>query len=374
MPEYKMQMTHLERMTDDTGLIEHALGNIPRRSEGYTTDDNARALWLVSEWQQIDDRDSVIRRLRRLSDIYLSFLQYAQQPDGHFHNNYAYDRTPEEELPSDDCLGRSLWALGCACLNLPHRDSRFAAALLFQKAFGAAPKMTFPRGIAYALATASHMLNRSNDLTELPEFCDFIRREAPELIEESEARLLSLFETNSEKGWQWFEPMMTYGNGVLPWALFRSFQVTGNSDALLIAGESLDFLIDKMTSERGNIRPIGNHGWCTAARCSQWAQQPVEVMALALASEQAIQLLNRPEKYLAVLEKCRSWFYGGNDLHECMADAEEGGCRDGLEAGGASRNQGAESTLSYLMTELIYRRVINTNTSGRTAFFANQEF
>lgn len=349
-------------MTDDTGLIEHALGNIPRRSEGYSTDDNARALWLVSEWRQFvaDDPASVseAKQLVRLSEIYLSFLEYAEQQDGHFHNNFAYDRSPESEQPSDDCLGRTLWSCAVACLDLSHPDSRFAAARLYQKALQAANTIIHPRGIAYVLSSASLLLARNNELSGFPEFQNFIREEAPDRIQTFEAKLLTLFEQNSDTDWRWFERTMTYGNGVMPWALFQSFQVTGNSDALLIASESLDFLIEKMTMADGLIHPIGNQGWCTPKQRSRWDQQPLEVMKLALATEQAIHLLSDPEKYLGILGQCRAWFYGANDLHVLVADASDGGGRDGLEQKGINRNQGAESTIAYLMTELIYRRTM----------------
>ncbi|MCQ2009701.1 MAG: glycosyltransferase [Sporolactobacillus sp.] len=362
MPRLKIKMTHLERMTDDTGLVEHALGNIPRRSEGYSTDDNARALWLVSEWQKLIAGDPLkgmeSLQLRRLSSVYLSFLEYAQQADGHFHNNYAYDRTLEEEQPSEDCLGRSLWACAVACLDLPNPDSRWAAAALFQKAFPLVKKLNFPRGTAYALSAASLLNMRCGELSWTPEFQNFVREETPECIENLEAKLLALFERNSDTSWRWFEPVMTYGNGVLPWALFHSFSVSGNSDTLLIAEESLDFLINKMTREDGLVHPIGNHGWCTRECASQWDQQPLEVMKLALAAEQAVSALSTPEKYLRVLENCRNWFHGANDLHVPVADAAEGGGRDGLEEKGINRNQGAESTIAYLMTELIYWRTL----------------
>ncbi len=357
LPKRKIELTHLKRMTDDTGIVEHALGNIPRRGEGYATDDNARALWLTCNWQHRIASDPAMRgeaeELQRLAEIYLSFLCHAQQPDGHFHNNYSYDRSPEAEEPSDDCFGRSLWGCAVASLNLPHPDSRFAAATLFQNGFRAAEMLKHLRGKAYTLAATSLLLSCNNELSHLPRFQNFIREQAPERVEALEAQLLTAYEQNADGDWQWFEPMMTYGNGVLPWALFHSYQVTGNSDALLIAEETLDFLIDKMTGEEGRIRPIGNRTWCTPDHCDHWDQQPLEVMKLALAAGQAYAALSNPEHYLSVIKRCRAWFHGENDLQQPLADFN-GGCHDGLEPSGMNRNQGAESTIAYLMTELIY--------------------
>ncbi|WP_332238291.1 glycosyltransferase [Sporolactobacillus sp. KGMB 08714] len=367
MQPIPVKFTHLERMTDDTGLLEHAIGSVPRRGEGYTTDDNARALWAASDWFHFfDSRKNANRaqdkeKLLRLSHIYLAFLSWTQQPDGHFYNNYSYDRDKEQEMPSDDCLGRTLWGLAVAAIHLPHPDSRFAAKEIFRKGMDALPQLTHSRGQAYTLSALSTLLRHAQQEHEPDSFDTFIKSEAPGEIWLLEKKLINLYVQNKKDGWYWFEAAMTYGNGVLPWALLQSQRVTGNQEALRIAHESLDFLIEKMAAADGTVHPIGNKGWCTPEAQSRWDQQPLEVLALALASEAAAKSLHPEKQYLDIIRKCHAWFYGANDLHVPAANLDEGGGYDGLRPDGLNRNQGAESTLSYLLTELIYTRTILTN-------------
>lgn len=362
MAEIPVDFTHLEKMTDDTGLLEHAIGNIPRRAEGYTTDDNARALWVSTEWHHLlrqssnaTDADKTAQ-LERLIDIYFSFLVWAQQPDGHFHNNYAYDRKKESESPSDDCLGRTLWALAVACIRWSS-DRKFVASQLLGRSIGAIDRLRWPRGTAYGLATLS-VLHRYAEkiMSENPEAA-WLQEGFGETIDRFEQRLIDLYSRHSNGDWHWYEPTMTYSNGIFPWALFRSWQATGHREALETAGASLDFLIDKMTAPQGWIRPIGNHGWCSPGTRSLWDQQPVEVMALALAAEAGVGCMPEKNQYLDVIRKCRSWFYGQNDLHVSLVGIGGGGC-DGLQENGVNHNQGAESTLALLMTECIYTRTV----------------
>lgn len=350
---FSVSFRHLSRLTDDTGVLEHALGRIPRRGEGYTTDDNARALWACVE--AIDAFEGRVRpddaRPLQLADRYLAFLAWAQRPDGTFHNNFRYDRTPEPETPSDDCFARALWACAVAGVRLPDEDKAFAAADVVRRALPRVQELVHPRGWAYALAACCLLLedgwlrgarspwrNREDELYEL--------------VKRLEERLISRFREYSGPGWAWFDPVMTYGNGVLPWALFAAYRVTGSRGALETARTSLDFLIMKMTAPQGWIRPVGNRGWCTRESRAMWDQQPLEAMKLALACSAAYDVLERAY-YRQVAEKCLDWFYGDNELQTPLADPDEGSCCDGLTPDGPNRNQGAESTIAYLLTELI---------------------
>jgi hypothetical protein len=344
---FPVSFRHLERMTDDTGLLEHCLGNIPRRQEGYTTDDNARALWACAEWlSHADEAENrnIKETLDRLIDRYLSFLLWVQREDGTFHNNIGYARIPEREEPSDDCLGRALWACAVASVKLPDPERRFVASELFTRGLPRAWELTYPRGWAFALAACSYLIMNGGDRS----LTDFIRR--------LEEKFIRLYRQSRSEDWHWFESVMAYGNGVLPWSLFLAYRVTKREETLAVAKESLDFLIDKMTGSTGVIRPIGNNGWCTRQRRSDWDQQPLDVMKLALASAEAYATL-KCNRYRRTLDKCRAWFYGENDLGVPMANADEGSCYDGLTPNGVNLNQGAESTLSYLLTEAIYRHV-----------------
>ena len=230
---FSVSFRHLARLTDDTGVMEHALGRIPRRGEGYTTDDNARALWACVE--AIDacggrgGPDAF--RLFRLADRYLAFLAWAQRPNGLFHNNFRYDRTPEAETPSDDCFARALWACAVACVRLADEDRAFAAADMVRRALPRVPELAHPRGWAYALA-ACCLLLEDGWLRGARSPWREREDELYELIKRLEKRLISRFRECSAPGWAWFEPVMTYDNGVLPWALFAAYRVTGSRGAL----------------------------------------------------------------------------------------------------------------------------------------------
>lgn len=354
---------HLERMTDDTGLLEHSLGWIPRRKEGYTTDDNARALWACAEWLGLvpDDPDQKAL-LERLADRYLEFLLWASKDDGTFHNNFTYSRLPDWEDPSDDCHGRALWALVAALDHWPDERRGLTAATLLADALPRAEALRYPRGQAYALMACCRLLEimerRSRMERQIHPAASGRLPSAAQIeqwAKQLENRLTELYRRHADDGWRWIEPVMTYGNGILPAGLLAAYLRFGRRETGMIARDMLDFLIEKMTAPEGWIRPIGNQGWCTRERCSQWDQQPLETMKLALACLYACRAFGA-SGYAAVVRKCRDWFHGRNDAGVPLAD-EEGGCCDGLMADGPNFNRGAESTLSYLLTEAIALRL-----------------
>ena len=345
---------HLTRLTDDTGLLEHCLGPIPRRREGYTTDDNARALWACLDWMELASPEER-ERLRKLADTYLSFLLWAQSEDGRFHNNFFYDRSPEPEQPSDDCTGRTLWALALARRRSSDRGRRFAAETMLRRSAESAAAIASPRGWAYALAACRLLQEPADERADGGAAAAELSALAA-LADRFERRLAEAYRASSDRSWRWFEPMLTYGNGLLPWALLRSYAATGRREALEIGLDALRFLIERMTAPQGWIRPIGNRGWCTRESCSLWDQQPLEAMKLALAAEQAYRITGE-EAYRDVVRACRDWFYGSNDVGAVLVDPEEGACCDGLGPDGPNVNCGAESTLSYLLTEAVYARV-----------------
>ncbi|WP_051318512.1 hypothetical protein [Cohnella thermotolerans] len=393
---------HLRRMTDDTGLLEHALGRIPRRQEGYTTDDNARALWTVTEWLDPRHADRVgeadREALKSLADVYLAFLLWTQKDNGWFHNNVAYDRTPEPEDVSHDCQGRAVWSCADAWIRLG-AGQRETAFVLFQKSMRTIGEIDSLRGQAFAMAACAHLLEAANKgLVALP---DGWGAELKHHLDRLERLLAGAFRRFSHNGWRWFEPAMTYGNGVLPWAMLRAFRVTRRAETLEIGLDSLSSLQTAMTAENGGFRPIGNEGWCTRDSVSLWDQQPLEMFKLALALEEAAIALESArsdgvsllvsasassdgwshsrtgtltaerdddtrvgeaqlvdiDEHVASLrrsrDRCLSWFYGDNDLRVPMVDPRDGCCCDGLQANGPNMNCGAEAVLSYLMTQAL---------------------
>ena len=345
-----VKFDHLERMTDDTGLLEHCLGRIPRRQEGYSTDDNARAIWACMEWLDLlrDDESAERRRLYQLLDRYLAFLLWAQREDGWFQNNFYFNRMPESESRSDDCLGRSLWAAAAAYLNLEDAARRRVAAEILRRSLSASGELQFLRGQAWGLATCCLLLSKRRDGSTLPS--GVTEADLINLADVFEQRLLDAYRTHRTDDWRWFEPQITYANGLLPWALFVAYRYHRRVDTLEAAKESLDFLVDKMSGRDGVIRPIGNRGWCDGERRADWDQQPIDVMKLALAAREAYQVLG-DDAYREVVRRCRDWFYGDNDLGIPLVDPSDGSCCDGLTPDGPNLNRGAESTLSYLLTE-----------------------
>jgi hypothetical protein len=349
-------------MTDSTGILEHAKGRMPNRKEGYSTDDQARALWACVEWMAAGEEvrgeaDAALpaeagpanapaspdmELLDRLAETYLAFMQWAQLQDGRFQNDYAYDRTAEEGEPSDDCLGRCLWACANVVVRRPEARYAFAAEEMLLRAMEPAWEMDSPRGTAYALAAFGLLTRSGFDWDVRP----LIRRMA--------GKLEGIYRASASDEWRWYEPVLTYSNALLPWGMFWAYEIEQRPEWLEIAQTSLDFLIRQSTSEAGHIRPVGNRGWCSADYRAEWDQQPIDVMKLALASIKACEITGE-DAYRDVAVKCREWFWGLNDLGAVMVDERDGSCSDGLMPHGPSVNCGAEAVISYLVTEAICR-------------------
>ncbi|WP_130613865.1 hypothetical protein [Cohnella abietis] len=388
---------HLRRLTDDTGLLEHALGRIPRRREGYTTDDNARALWTVTEWLSFgeevvnsDTRDE----LNRLADIYMAFMLWTQNDDGWWFNNFAYDRTLEPEEISHDCQGRSIWSCADAWIRLegPQRET---ARCIVERSLPTLHRIDSLRGQAFAMAACAHLLEAErHGKIKLP---DDVRSELKHHLVRLEILINGAFIHFSDEKWRWFEPAMTYSNGVLPWAMLRTYRYTERPETLKAGLESLSFLLEIMTADEGWLRPIGNEGWCNSEAVSRWDQQPLEMFKLALALEEAALAIEHSEQSLSahlvgsalgkvgidfrgearhpnqhsaklghsshrsgssayfrtIRNSCQAWYYGDNDLQVPVADPKDGSCCDGLSQHGPNINCGAEATISYLMTEAL---------------------
>ena len=330
-----LSFDHLRRLSDDTGLLEHALGRVPRRREGYTTDDNARALWLATEWLSLRDKAGLsgadVRLLGELAGVYLAFLLWNQEEDGWWHNNVAYDRTWEPETRSHDCQGRAVWACADAWIRLPLQE-RGTAYFMLQRALGTLDGIASLRGQAYALAACAHLLEAgAKGAVELP--ADWEARLWRHLLR-LERNLIRAFRSRADQRWDWFEPVMTYGNGLLPWALLRGYRVTRRPEALETGLKSLRFLLRCMTAPEGWLRPVGNSGWARPGAVSRWDQQPLELFKLALALDEA-------ESALLRLDGATHGTAG------VMAGRVAGGLSGGLAEGMASRGvNGAASGLT----------------------------
>jgi len=344
-------LDHLDRMTDSTGLVQHAIYSIPRRESGYTTDDNARALRLCTRlWcRRPDDR-----MLSRVT-TYVAFLEYARSTTRGFHNFLSYDRRWLDAEGGGDCQGQAVRALAEVLGSSLPDDYRDLARELINVVSPTLADLRSLRAQAYVILAWGHLW--AAGVKEI---------EPLENIAWSAARrLVECYERSLRSDWQWFESRMTYANAVLPHALFLAAKRWPKEAFLDVAEASFAFL-DRVTtapspsphegedrSEGGDVFwPVGNSGWYPhGEEKALYDQQPVEAVTTADAALAAFGLVGE-EKYLDTFRRCRGWFHGRNSLGQPVADVRCGACYDGLQASGVNRNQGAESTLAYLWTEL----------------------
>lgn len=336
-PRHPIVLDHLDRMTDSTGLIQHAIYSIPRRDSGYTTDDNARALRLCVRLCSEKVERGMLDRVTR----YLGFLQFAQCADGGFHNFLSYQRSWLDDKGCDDCQGQAVRALAEVLGSKLPDDHRRLARELIAALVPTLIDMRSPRAQAYVVLAWEHL--RRSDVADAAALENIAWCAARQLVE--------CFERCRSPEWLWFEPRMTYANAVLPHALFAASRRWPTESFLAVAEAAFSFL-DRETTAEGVFWPIGNGGWhAPRQNKALHDQQPVEAATMAEASLEAY-ALRQEDKYLATFRRARDWFHGQNSLRQALADMDQGACCDGLHASDINRNQGAESTLAYLWTEV----------------------
>ncbi|HMO27246.1 MAG TPA: glycosyltransferase family 4 protein, partial [Tepidisphaeraceae bacterium] len=328
LPE--IDLTHLRRLSDDTGIYQHAIYATPNRHHGYCTDDNSRALLAALMYYDQTRDDSVLP----LADRYLSFMHHAMSEDsGWFHNFMSFDRKWLPETPSDDVQGRSIWALGTAVLLAPTSSMHQLSVRLVQQAIPLSLRGHSPRGWAFSLIGLSAYLSRYPGDTN-------VRRAKTELA----TRLHKLFLDNSGPGWPWCEDIVTYDNAKLPHALILAGRACEDEEMVHTGLKALRWLVDLQLTSEGRVSLIGNAGWLRRdGHRARFDQQPIEAMAMVEACAAAY----RATDGLMWVDRARQfldWFTGNNELGTPMYDYQTGGCRDGLCADGPNLNQGAEST------------------------------
>jgi hypothetical protein len=325
----------LEFFTDDTGVFQHGNRCIPKRSEGYTTDDNARALVAVAQYSTIKSD----KQVKKLANTYLAFLNHMQKPDGNFHNYLSYDRRYLDVDGSDDCLGRALWGCGRAVNSFLPVDSKLVAKEILDKALPCLDRTISMR------AYSSAIMGLYNCYRAKPDDSLFA---GTEKLADS---MVQQYQNEAKPDWLWFEPYLTYDNARLPQALFDAYMVTKKQVYLKIAGESLGFLFSTLIID-GNFVPIGNRNWYTlGGERAVYDQQPLEAAALVDAAVDAF-YATREQRYADVAVLAFEWFLGRNTREFVMYNPETGGCFDGLTVDSVNWNQGAESSISYLMARL----------------------
>ncbi len=325
-------LEHLVALSDETGIIQHAVLDVPNRSTGYCTDDVARAFMVACAAAPHERHHPEALRLAR---IYLSFLHDAQMPDGRFHNFMSYERAWLDEVGTEDSIGRAIWSLGFGMRFAPKEGWRSVCATMLDRALPNVRDLQFPRARAYAALGISHAFEATGR-----------KREAfRSALRDIGASLTALHDASKAKAWDWFEPFMTYDNARLPEAALRIGLELEDSALVDLGLRTLDFYESVVMCD-GIFVPIGNDGWYVQnGRRARYGQQPLEAVAMVdaeLVAHAATGDFARRRSAETALE----WYYGRNSRSTVMSSA--GGCFDGLEEVGVNHNMGAESTLAYL--------------------------
>jgi glycosyltransferase involved in cell wall biosynthesis len=342
LPEIKLD--HLKALTDDTGILQHATYTIPDRSHGYCTDDNARALLVAAMGQKYLPTNGW--GLDSLCGHYLGFLLYAFNAEkGRFRNFMTYSRQWTEEVGSEDSHGRALWSLGKAVSFLHNPGHLAMSTTLFKKALGAAEHFLSPRAIAFCLVGMHAYLEKFSGDSDVRRIRDLLAD-----------RLFIQFKNNATDNWPWLEDALNYANGKLPQALLLSGRSMGRHDMTQMGLLSLKWLISVQTEE-GHLVPIGSNGWYEkGGPRARFDQQPIEGNAMVEACVEAFDV-TRDKAWFDHAVMCFNWFLGHNDLNLPLYDPKTGGCRDGLMADGINQNEGAESSLAWLLSLMTLQKL-----------------
>lgn len=348
LPELKLD--HLFRMSDSTGIFQHASFTVPNFAEGYCTDDNARALVLALMLQRLGKGSP---RLLTHATTFAAFLNHAFDPKrGRFRNFMSFDRRWLEDVGSEDCQGHALWALGLCVAQAGHGSFQLLAAQLFEQALPAAAEFTSPRAWAFALIGIDEYLRRLSGDRRVTQFRETLT-----------SKLVQRHADAATNGWEWFEETVSYANAKLPHALILSGRCMGDAAMLELGLKTLRWLVRVQTSPAGAFRPIGSNGFYVRDQPpALFDQQPIEAQATVSACIEAYQATN-DTFWLAEARRAFEWFLGRNDLGLALYDATTGGCRDGLHVDRLSQNQGAESTLAFLLALAEMHAVQNAITS-----------
>jgi glycosyltransferase involved in cell wall biosynthesis len=331
-----LRLNHLTRMSDSTGMYQHANYSLPDFSHGYCTDDNARALITTVLLEELEAEG---QELHRLAETYASFMQFAFDPTARrFRNFLGYNRVWLESEGSEDSQGRALWALGTCAGRSRHRDLQAWAAQLFERALPNVLDSSSPRAWSFTLLGIYEYFRRLSG--------DRIAAQARDVLTQ---RLIGLFENTATEEWPWFEESLTYANARLSQVLILSGRWADNAQAFEIGLRSLRWLVSVQKAPQGHFRPIGSAGFYHRGGApAEFDQQPIEAHGTVSACLEAYRSTGDPlwhEQASIAFE----WFLGRNDLGLPLYDSKTGGCCDGLHVDRVNQNQGAESTLAFLI-------------------------
>jgi hypothetical protein len=330
-------LDHLRSLTDETGLLQHASFVVPRYAEGYCLDDNARALLLMALMEDSGMTD--LRTIRELGTRYLAFVAYAfDSQTRRFKNFMSYSRRFSEDVGSEDSHGHAVWALGATIGRGSDPGRRSLSGELFQAALPELCKLSSPRAWAYGLLGINEYLRAFEGDSSV----EAVRKE---LV----GRLVELHRATATPEWPWFESSLTYANARLAQALIVSGSSMQSEETTSIGLAALTWLARLQIAENDYFSPVGSDGFYERGGTkAAFDQQPIEAASMVSASLDALRVSRKP---IWAEHACRAfdWFMGQNHLHQTVYDPSTGGCRDGLHLDRPNENQGAESTLSFLL-------------------------
>jgi glycosyltransferase involved in cell wall biosynthesis len=335
LPEVKLD--HIRQMTDGTGILQHAIYGVPRYEDGYCIDDNARALLLMALIE--DAGTSEAATVRALATRYIAFVSHAfNQPRGRFRNFMSYSREWLEDCGSEDSHGRTLWALGTVVGRSEGPGKQSLAGRLFQEALPAVGRFTSPRAWAFTLLGIDEYLRAFQGDSN-------VQAIGADLSQ----RLLELHRKTSDDSWPWFENVLAYSNARLCQALLVSGTWLANEEMVSTGLRSLRWLVGLQISESGDFEPVGSDGFYPRGGAkARFDQQPIEAGAMVAGCLAAARITSDPAWERDA--RCAfAWFLGRNHLQQAVYDPVTGGCRDGIHADRLNQNQGAESTLAFLL-------------------------
>lgn len=346
LPSINLQ--HIHRLTNSRGILQHAIFSIPRFQDGYSTDDNARALIAAVKLEHMPEHhaDSL-----QLATCYLGALWYAfNSRTQRFRNMMSFEGKWLDDAGSEDCHGRSMWALGVVIGKSKSREHLGTAGKLFELGLPACAKIGSPRAMAFILLGINEYLKTfSGDQKVL------------DVREDMARKLVSGFERYHSENWPWFEPILAYCNAKLPHALLLTGSLLEDDHMINIGLESLTWLSAVQTAQEGHFFPIGSDGFYPQDGVrARFAQQPIEAYSTITATIEAYNITG-DESWLTGTRRAFQWFLGRNDLNLAVYNPRTGGCHDGLEPEGVNQNEGAESTLAFILSLIEIERLLRND-------------
>jgi hypothetical protein len=321
------RLSHLKRLTTKDGLVQHSDLDLPDPSFGYSIDDNARGLIVVLKYHRLYSNPSLVN----LAWIYLNFIKKAQLKNGKFHNFLSYDGRYLDRAGSEDSLGRTIWALGFASGRGTEKKIAQTAQKVCLDSLKWVKSLKHLRSKAYAILG-----------------CYYLKKE--ELVRHLADSLVNSYQLHQDSKWHWFENTIRYCNGIIPTSLFFAYRISKKKEYLNVARESLDWLLEECQIE-GIPVPIGQNGWFhQGGDKAIYDQQPIDPSNLVSACLAAYQA-TKEKKYYYLAKDWWRWFWG-NNLQNVVLVNESGSAYDALTPNGPNLNQGAESTLAYLLATL----------------------